>query len=223
MNRSTTSRIQSSRRNDNPFNSTSAQSFLSRAGTRSDSIFTQRHQSPIRQIKTADIMKSRPITTAAAVTTNQRPPTGRQMSRERLNRLAQPKGLRFRSAIANSDHVRSNASEGATTAEEIFGEIEQGIVPTQDTTEKKPKPVIHDKRFNHLLGVFSEIHAAQTSNQRSCKSIVAANTSLQDDEGQWKMEHPSVSNRKTELKHHRQMLVDKLNRRVDVFLIDVGA
>lgn len=221
MNRPAASRIQSSRKGDDPFISTSSQSFLSRAGTKSDSIFNQRQQSSTRQIKTADITKSRPIT---ATVTNPRPPTGRQMSRERLNRLANPKGYRYKSAMVGSDHVRSNASVGAATAEEIFGEIDQGVPPPKQVTIlEKPKSAVHDKRFHHLLGVFSEVHAAQTSNSRSCRNIVAANPSLQDAEGQWKMEHPSESNRKTELKHHRQMLVGKLHRKFDVFLVDVGA
>jgi hypothetical protein len=147
------------------------------------------------------------------------------MSRETLNRLSQPKGYRFKSAT--SDHVRSNPSEITATAEEIFGEIDLASEvissPVSNPLPVKPKSAVDDKRFHHLLGAFSQVHAAQTPNLPTCKSIVAANTSLQDNEGQWKTEHPSVSKQKIELTEHRQMLAEKFHDRLDVFLIEVGA
>jgi len=228
MNRGTTSRIQSSRKGDNPFLSPSAQSFLSRPGTKSDPTYNRRQTSSIRQIQTAQIKKSRPVIPPAEnspTSPNERPTTVRYMSRETLNRLAQPKGYRFKSA-AGSEHVRSISSD-ATTAEDVFGEIEQAhqetLPPVHDTLSEKPKSAVHDKRFHHLLEVFNEVHPIQTSNTQTFKSIVEANTSLQDDAGQWKMEHPSVSSHKVELKRHHQVLSDKLHGRIDVFLIDIRA
>jgi hypothetical protein len=226
MNRGITSRGQSNIKSENSFISASTQSFLSRTGTKSDPSFNRRRQSSIRQIQTAQIKKPRPIIPPAENSTtaaNERTTTARHMSRERLNRLAQPKSHYFKAAVG-SEHVRSNASE-ATTAEDIFGPIEQAhqetLPPVDDILPEKTKSAVHDKRFRQLLEVFTEVHPKQTSNIQTFKNIVEANTSLQDDAGQWKMTHPSVSSHKAELKHHRQMLSDKLHGRIDIFLIDV--
>src|SRR5271154_5893492 len=99
MNRAT-SRMQSSIKGDQSLLCPSTQSFLSRPGTKSSLTFNRRQQSSIRQINTAQPIKSQPdvipIENSPTVT-NQRFATSRQTSRERLNRLAQPKGYyRFR-------------------------------------------------------------------------------------------------------------------------------
>ena len=155
--------------------------------------------------------------------TAHRPPTRQQMSRERLNRLAQPKGYRFKSAA--TDHTRSMASDG-TTAEDIFGKIDEISHVTPAEIEQilpdKPKSAADDQRFHHLVNAFSGIHTTHNSNSQTVQNIIQSNPSLQDDEGQWKR-HSSIANAKSELKRHRQILADTLNRRVDIFLIDVGA
>jgi len=230
MNRVTTSRIQSSRKGDNPFINSSTQSFLSRPGTKSEPTFNLGQQSSIRQVQTAHTMKSRPNITPvenSTTATNQRPPTSRQMSRERLNRLAQPKGYHFKSATTN--YIRSNTSEQTETAEEAFAKIDETLQETSQETSspkygilpEKTKSAVQDKRFSHLMDVFCKVHAAQKSDLPTFKTIVQNNTSLQDDEGHWKTEHPSVSRQKTEVKQHRQMLAEKMHKKLDIFLIDV--
>jgi len=75
------------------------------------------------------------------------------MSRERLNRLAQPKSFRSKSSLVGSDHVRSNRSEATvTTSEELFGgefeQVSQVALPqTQSILPEKPKSVVNDTRF----------------------------------------------------------------------------
>jgi hypothetical protein len=225
--------MQSSTKNGLTSISPSTQSFLSRPGTKSDPLFNRQQQTSIRQIKTAQPLKSRadivPMINSTTPTDPQsstapRPPTRSQMSRERLNRLAQPKGsyYRFKSAAA---HTRSVTSEG-TTPEDIFGKIDQisqvTATPEQTILPNKPKSAADDKRFHHLVESFTEVHEPQKSNSQSVQNIIQANPSLQDKEGQWKIQ-ASEANRKAELKHHRQMLADKLHRRIDIFLIDVAA
>ncbi|CAF1291760.1 unnamed protein product [Rotaria sp. Silwood1] len=234
MDRNTPSRTQSSRKGGSSLLCPSAQSFLSRSETKSDPSIYRRQQSLFRQIKTAQPMRAEsmsplPDVTPAinsAATTNQRTSSRQQMSRERLNRLAQPKGYRARPT--NNTHVRTNAIEEPTIPEDIFGKIEHdesefASQQVQLILPEKPKSATDDERFRHLVGVFTEIHQAQTSNLQTVKNIVQANTSLQDEEGHWKVERRSAISRKAELDHNRQMLADKLHNKLDVFLIDVGA
>jgi len=156
---------------------------------------------------------------------NQRPRTVRQMSRETFNRLTQPKGSRFKSAPHHP--VRSNLTEGTETVEEFLAKIDDttqtASSSTQDILSEKSKSPVNDNRFHELMDAFSRVHVPETSKSHTFKSIVEGNPSLQDDEGQWKMEHPSISNRKIELEHHRQILAKKLYSKFDIFLIDVGA
>jgi hypothetical protein len=111
----------------------------------------------------------------------------------------------------------------------VFGKIEQTSQvissPMNDNIvlPEKPKTAADDKRFRHLVGVFSAVHEAQTSKSQTVKSIVQSNPSLQDDEGQWKMTNASTASRKALLKQQRQMLAEQFHKRVDVFLIDIGA
>ena len=231
MNRITSSGIQSSTKNGMTVISPSTQSFLSRSGTKSDPLFNRQQQPLIRQVRTAQPLKSRadivPMINVTTPTDPQqptapRPPTRPKMSRERLNRLAQPKGYRFKSAAA---HTRSTASE-EITPEDIFGKIDQvsqvTATPVQTILPNKPKSPADDKRFHHLVESFTEVHEPQKSNFQTVQNIIQANPSLQDREGHWKIQ-ASIANRKAELKHHRQMLADKLHRKIDIFLIDVAA
>ncbi|CAF2708848.1 unnamed protein product [Rotaria sp. Silwood2] len=236
MNRNTPSRIQSTRKTGNPLICPSAQSFFSRSETKSDPTFNRRQQPLFRQVRTAQPMRAESITPLPDITpvinsatpTNQRTSIRPQMSRETLNRLAQPKCYRSKPTVNNNNnHVRSNIIEETTTPEDIFGKIEHESDFTsqevQPIIQEKPKSAADDKRFHHLVGAFTKIHEAQTSNLQTVKSIVRANPSLQDEEGQWKVECRSVISRKVERDHSRQMLADKLHNKQDVFLIDVGA
>jgi hypothetical protein len=225
-NRIPSSRMQSSRKDGAALISPSVQSLLSRSGANSDPTFNRRQQSLTRQIKTARPLKAQgdiTPTSNSPTPTDQRLPTRQQMARERLNRLAQPKGFRFKSAA--TDHTRSMASDGQTP-EDVFGKIDQvsqvSATPIRDILPNKPKTPADDKRFHHLVNVFSQVHAAEASNSQTVQSIIQANPSLQDEGGEWKI-HSSVTDRKAELKHHRQLLADKLHRKIDIFLIDVGA
>ena len=228
MNRVLSSRMLSSRTDDNPLLRSSVQSSLSRQGTRLDSTFTRRKQQPTRSTKTSEPIKPQPDITPisnAPTPTNQRMSTRQQMSRERINRLAQPKG--FRPKFTNNEHVRLYKNEEQTTPEDLFGTIEQmsqiSSTPIPTTSLEKPKSAIDDKRFRHLVDVFSEVHKKQTSNLQTVKNIVQANASLQDEEGQWKNETISVISRETKLQRDQEMLANRLKSRLDVFLIDVGA
>ncbi|CAF3713460.1 unnamed protein product [Rotaria sordida] len=224
-NRNTSSRIQSNRKTGNPLLCPSAQSFLSRSETKSDPTFFRRQQSSFRQTRTAQPMRAEPTTplpdivhgTNSATSTNRRTPTRQQMSRERLNRLAQPKGYRPKSTNNNdnNNHVRANIIEETTTSEDVFGKIENETEFTSEQIQPilpaKPKSTADDQRFHHLVGVFTEIYDAQKSNLQTVKNIVRANTSLQDENGQWKAERRSAISRQAELDHNRQMLADKLH------------
>lgn len=239
MNRGVTPRFLEGRRAESSLMSPSSQTLLSRPGTRVDSIPYRRPQPFNRLVQTAHIKRTEPTVTlppenpvatpavppptTTTVAGIPRPPTGRHVSRERLNRLAQPKGFRYKSAPINQHLL--NKPDGSPTAEEAFAQIEQisQIASTTSHLPLKPKSAASDKRFQHLLSVFSEVYSSDSSQIQSCKQIVAANTSLQDDEGLWKSEHPSASGRKNELKQHRQVLAEKINRKVDVFLIEIGA
>ncbi|CAF5129205.1 unnamed protein product, partial [Rotaria magnacalcarata] len=114
-----------------------------------------------------------------------------------------------------------------TTAEDIFGKIDHvseiDAIPVQQVLPEKPKSAVDDKRFHHLVGVFTEIHAVENPNITTVRNIVQANPSLQDEEGQWKVGNRSAISRKTELDRNRRQLTEKLARKLDVFLIDVGA
>lgn len=147
-------------------------------------------------------------------------------SRERLDRLSQPRGFRPKSTHA---HVRAHliSDKKPTTAEDLFGKIENGseveAVTIEPILPDKPKSALDDHRFRQLVDTFCQVHDAQKSNVQTVKNIIQANPSLQDKEGQWKAGNLSVINRKAELDRARQLLVEKLNSRIDVFLIDVGA
>ena len=222
-NRPAISGMQINRKTNESFICSSTQSFYSGAATKSDVGFVQRQPSSIRQIKTAQIIKPRPDTTplenSSTSTTSQRRPAGRQITRDKLNRLAQPKRDPLKRGPV--DHVRSFLSE--PTAEDIFGKIETGSPRTTDHSKRKSKTIVHDDRFVRLVDAFSEVHNGETENSPTFKNIVEANTSLQDDKGYWKLEHPSILYRKTEENHHRQTLAAKLNSKIDIFLIEVGA
>jgi hypothetical protein len=227
-NRATPSPLQSRQQGDSPFLSSSTPSFFSRSGTRSDLRYDRKKRPPTRQIKTAEITKPRPeVTTvqSSSPATNQRPSTTRQMSRERLNLLALPKGARLKGAHVYPRHL--NPTDGAETAEETLAKVddtpEVTSEPMPDIPPEKPKTIVDDNRFQDLMGAFVHVHAREASKSRTFKSIVGANPSLQDGEGHWKMAHPSVSSRKAELDHHRQILAEKLHHKLDIFLIDVGA
>lgn len=236
VDRGVTPRYITERRAESSLMSPSAQSFLSRTGTKPDPVPNRRPQPFSRLVQTAHIRRPEPViappseTTISPLpaqttttTTNPRPPTGRHISRERLNRLAQPKGLRYKSAPLKQSTL--NRADGSPTAEEALAQVEQQsqAASTANNLPEKPKTAISDKRFQHLMNVFSEVYSSNSSEIHSCKQIVAANPSLQDDEGLWKSDHPSVSSQKAELKQYRQMLAEKLNHKVDVFLIEVGA
>lgn len=229
MDRITTSRIQSTKRPGNSFVCPSAQSFLSRTEIKSDPLFYRAPKPTARQIRTAQPLKAEPDAMPniqSATPTLQRSLTQKQISLERINRLAQPKSLRVKTT-ANPEHVRSNLNEEtAKTAEDLFGKIEntsEVITRIENIPIEKPKSAADDHRFRHLVGVFSEVYAARKPISKSVRSIVQANPSLQDEEGQWKSGRNSAISRKAEIERHHKALADKLNKRLDVFLIDVGA
>ena len=143
------------------------------------------------------------------------------MSRDRLNRLAQPKGAR--ASLAGASHVRSNTDSSIITSR-LSIKPQESAVPAYEPSEKKRSGASDDRRFRSLYGVFSEVHEPQGSNSRSVEKIVQANSSLRDDQGRWKtMNDKSKINRRAELRHQRQMLINQLHRNVDIFLIDVAA
>ena len=226
MNRPGTSRISSNKYTDNLFQSPSTQSFLSRPGTKPDLPVNRRPLPLFRQVQTARIRKAQvqvttsteqPPTTPPMGT--RRPPTGRQMSRETLNRLSRPKGFRYPSAPAPP--VPLNTSDTNETVEEVIAQIDEAN--NEANLPDKPKSPVDDRRFHQLMGAFTTVHAPKTSQFRTLRSIVEANPALQDDQGHWKLEHSSLSNRKAQLDQHRKMLAEKLHQRVDVFLVQVHA
>ena len=185
-----------------------------------------------RQVQTARIRKppsdvtttEQPPTTAQA--TNRRPPTGRQMSRETLERLSRPKGFRFKSAPAPP--VQLNTSENSEVLEEAIAKLDETAPMVSETNHDttlpdKPKSPTGDRRFHQLMSAFTTVHAPKTTHLRTLRSIVEANPALQDKEGHWKSEHPSLASRKAQLEQRRRILAEKLHRRVDIFLVDVGA
>lgn len=220
---------------ENSLLSPSSQSLLSRSGTKLDMTANRRSPPPplFRQVQTARIRKPQSDVTTTpeespttAQTTNRRPPTGRQMSRETLERLSRPKGFRFKSAPAPP--VALNTSETSEVLEEAIAKLDETIPMTSETNNDvpspdKPKSSADDQRFHQLMAAFTTVHTPKTTHLRTLRSIVEANPALQDREGHWKSEHPSLASRKAQLEQRRQVLVEKLHRRVDIFLVDVGA
>ena len=192
------------------------QSILSPLESQSDPSFN-RQMKRAREAQTAKPLRSRsdiiPMQSGRSV--------HQSMTRERLNRLALPKGTRIN--LAGNAHIRSNA--GSTI-------ITNGILPKSDETatdsqlppETKKSGASDDRRFRSLFGVFSEVHDPRGSHSRSVEKIVRANSSLRDDQGRWiTMNDKSKIDRKAELRHQRQMVVNQLHRNVDIFLINVAA
>jgi hypothetical protein len=228
MNRATPSSLHSNQQVDNSFVSPSMPVFLSRSITKSDLRYDRKPQPPTRQIRTAEAMESRPEVPkikSSTPATGQRPPASRQMSRERLNILSLPKGVRPKGAHVQPRRI--NPTDGAETAEEALAKVDDTShvtsVQIQENSSEKPKTIMDDSRFQDLMGAFVQVHVRENSKSRSFKSIVGANPSLQDDYGNWKMAHPSASSRNAEIEHNRRLLAGKLNAKLDIFLIDVGA
>lgn len=220
---------------ENALLSPSTQSLLSRSGTKTDMSVNRRSPPPplFRQVQTARPRKQpqpEVTTTEQSPPTtqpiNRRPPTGRQMSRETLNRLSRPKGFRQKSAPAPP--VQLNTSETSEALEETIAKLDETLPATSEMNNDtslpdKPKSSADDRRFHGLMAAFTTVHTPKLAHFRTLRSIVEANPALQDEEGHWKSEHPSLASRKAQLEQTRQMISEKLHRRVDVFLVDVGA
>jgi hypothetical protein len=164
--------------------------------------------------------------TASKKLTRQRPVTRRQISRERLEYLAQPKHYRFQSS--GTQHIRPHMRERTPTLDEIFGEElsekpQTKLEQMHDELLEKCEKAIHSESFRHLVNGFSAVHHAETSNLQTIKNIIQNNASLQDNKGHWRMIRPTTANSRPVFRNHRQTLVDQLHNKIDVFLIDVGA
>ncbi|CAF1393819.1 unnamed protein product [Rotaria magnacalcarata] len=227
MNRSVSARSPLNRKTCNPLMCPSTQSFFSRSDTKTDTTLNRpRQPSPLLTKAASPVPGESEVTPiiVSSTSTNPRASSRLRMSRERLERLAQPKGYRPKST---NTHVRAYLADETTTAEDIFGKIDHvseiDAIPVQQVLPEKPKSAVDDKRFHHLVGVFTEIHAVENPNITTVRNIVQANPSLQDEEGQWKVGNRSAISRKTELDRNRRQLTEKLARKLDVFLIDVGA
>lgn len=143
------------------------------------------------------------------------------MTRERLNRLALPKGTRVN--LAGNAHIRSTAGSTIIT-DGILPRSDEIATDSQLPSEKKKPGASDDRRFRSLFGVFSEVHEPRGSHSRTVEKIVQANSSLRDDQGRWiTMNDKSKINRRAELKQQRQMVINQLHRNIDIFLIDVAA
>ena len=156
---------------------------------------------------------------------HKRPITRQQISRDRLNYLAQPKNYRFKSAGVT--HAQPIEIEQQITSDENYRDFDRVSQPTQSRIQSalpdKTRNVVRDGRFQQLLDVFSEVHESNISSTQTVKSIIQNNPSLQDDKGRWRSARQSIANSKPTFRNRRQTLTDKLNHKLDVFLIDVGA
>jgi hypothetical protein len=183
---------------------------------------------PMARDRFAQPMKSQgdiiPITTSKNLT-RQRPVTRRQISRERLEYLAQPKNYRFQSS--GIKHIRPHMGEQTPTPDELFGELSERpptkLEQMHDELLEKCEKAIHGECFRHLVDGFSQVHHAETSNLQTVKNIIQSNASLQDDKGHWRTIRPTAANSRPVFRNHRQTLADQLHKKLDVFLIDVGA
>lgn len=157
--------------------------------------------------------------------THQRPASRQQMSRERLEYLAQPKTYRFQAAGVNV--ARAQTAQHTTQPTDVPAEFSR--LPPANASRlpsalpDKVKRTVGDERFQQLMEVFSEVHESTASGAQTMKSVIANNASLQDEKGNWQSRRPTVANSKPTFRNRRQTLADKLNSKLDVFLIDVGA
>ncbi|UJR36863.1 hypothetical protein I4U23_029576 [Adineta vaga] len=237
---------QTNRNDGNSFTSPSTQSLFYRPETKSDLTFNRRPESSITRVKTAQTVKSQPEMLTSSIPIkplSQRPLTGiqtsrerfkthtstivirQQISRERLDYLAQPKNYRLKSAGINQ--IRPNTVEQHLPSNEILGEFDKISNATlsrmQSALPDKTKHAVHDERFQQLMDVFSEVHQAKTFKSQTVKSIIQSNSSLQDDKGRWRTIRPTIANSKPTFRNRRQNLAGQLNNKLDIFVIDVGA
>lgn len=137
-----------------------------------------------------------------------------QLSLERINRLAQPKGR----PLYSKDHVRSHYVQ-AITVRDLFRDMDDAS--NCNTLLSVQSKSTSDTRFNELVDIFSDIHEPQSSSKlQSVQNIVQSNPSLQDEEGRWKMANIPLS-RTDELKNHIKKLTEQFSSKSSMHIIDL--
>jgi hypothetical protein len=143
-----------------------------------------------------------------------KPPNRQQISLERINQLAQPKGRRFHRT--EEIHIRT-AVLGALTVQDLFGNIDDKYHGDNSLLSNEQKPTTDDKRFRQLVHLFSEVHERAPSNIQSVKNVIQSNASLQYNSEQWEI------NNTIEEEHNQQILDDSCYNKTDMYLIDACA
>jgi hypothetical protein len=139
----------------------------------------------------------------------------RQSSLERINRLAQPKGR----PLYSKDHVRSHYVQ-AITVRDLFHDMDD-MSNCNSLLSDQSKSTTSDIRFNQLVDIFSDIHESRSSSKlQSVQNIVQSNSSLQDEEGRWKMANIPLS-RTDELKNHIKKLTEQFSSKSSMHIIDL--
>ncbi len=151
-----------------------------------------------------------------------------QISLERINRLAQPKGRRYkpmpkdhrykptpkdhRYESTPNDYIRPNIVE-TLTVQDIFHNIDD--INNQKSNELNSS--IDDKRFRQLIHLFSEVHERESSTIRSLKGIIQSNESLQYNSELWETKNT------IEEEHDEDILNESSYSKTDTYLIDACA
>jgi len=137
-----------------------------------------------------------------------------QISLERINQLAQPKGRRY--DPPEKDHIQTPVL-GTLTVQDLFGNTDN-IYHENSIASNELKTSTDDKRFRQLIHLFSDVHERAPSNGQSVKSVIQSNASLQQNNSKhWEMKTT------IEQEQNQEMLNDSCYSKTDVYLIDACA
>lgn len=139
-----------------------------------------------------------------------------QLSLERINRLAQPRGR----PLHSTDHIRSHYIK-TINVQDLFGDIDNISNCNSSLLSVQSKSTTNDTRFSELVETISPVHEPESSpRSQTVRNIVESNPSLQDEEGRWKMANIPLS-RTVELKQHIKKLTKQFSSKTSTHLIDL--
>lgn len=156
------------------------------------------------------------------ISVNDPPAHGNALAKDRVDRLAIPKGFRIKTR--NAPHVRPHAML-ALNPDEFIRE-DTTISLTEQTPYSTPTPphLLHaadDVRFRSLIGTFAEIHERQPSRFQNIQEIIQSNSSLTYCPEPSKPSPYAAQKRK--LQQHRQGVAKKLHQTLDNHVVEASA
>ncbi len=175
-----------------PFSFQSIQSFTTRLISKSEPTFSQQRPwvKKNKSIKTCDRL---PI------------------SRERINRLAQPKGQRMK--------IPTIMGSKPIIAEDIFENFDN-ISNQKSFLFNQSKIATDDKRFLQLFSVFSEFNQRKSSNIQSVQNLIRLNPSLQYDTERWGEKNLPIVHIIEEENQQQILDDDSFNSQSEVYSVD---